>query len=114
MVRGRRRGRPAGNQNTDITTILANIQQRLEEQVAMMEQQTVIIHELQQGQNAQINQGNGGPGNKKPEGEDSEEEELETEVEQPRGVFRPEPLYKRFSSMKPPEFEGSTNPFDAE
>ncbi|KAL5548506.1 hypothetical protein UlMin_003737 [Ulmus minor] len=63
MVRGRGRGRPARNQDTDITAILADIQQRLEEQAALMEQQTVIIHELQQDQNARINQGNGGPGN---------------------------------------------------
>ena len=99
-----------------------------------MEQQTVIIHELQQDQNARINQGNrgpgnggpsngglgsGGPGNRGPGSEetgenDSKEEELEVEGEPPRGVFMPEPLYKRFSSMKPAEFEGSTNPLDAE
>ncbi|KAL5548161.1 hypothetical protein UlMin_003392 [Ulmus minor] len=99
-----------------------------------MEQQTVIIHELQQSQNAQINHGNGGPGNGGPgnggpgnggpgnrgpgneeiEGNDSEGEGSEREMEQPRGVFRPEPLYKRFSHMKPAEFEGSTNPLDAE
>ena len=88
-----------------------------------------MIHELQQGQNARINQGNGGsgnggpnnggPGNREPgnegtKGSDSEEEEIKVEMEQPRGVFRPEPLYKRFNNMNPAEFEGFTNPVDKE
>ena len=77
-----------------LATIMANIQQRLEEQAAIMEQQTLVIHELQQGQNARINEGNGGPdsggpGNREPgnegtEGSDSKEEETEVEMEQPR------------------------------
>ncbi|GMN32573.1 hypothetical protein TIFTF001_048188 [Ficus carica] len=29
-------------------------------------------------------------------------------------VIRQEPLYERFPRMKPPEFEGSTNPLEAE
>ncbi|KAL5540354.1 hypothetical protein UlMin_043023 [Ulmus minor] len=81
------------------------------------------------GNPSSINHGNGGPGNGGPknggpgnrgpeneetEGNDSEGEGSEREMEQPRGVLRPEPLYKRFSNMKPAEFEGSTNPLDAE
>ena len=50
MVRGRSQNgeQPANGQNGDLATILANIQQRLEEQAVLMQQQSVVIQTLQQ------------------------------------------------------------------
>ena len=127
MVRGRsQNGEQAANgQNGDLATILANIQQRLEEQAIMMQHQSAIIQTLQQQQQMNGGADNGGPGNG---GHDNGgagnggpgiggipvggEPELE------RGpqpvIARQEPLYKRFIGMNPKEFEGSNNPLDAE
>ena len=121
MVRGRSQNgeQPANGQNGDLATILANIQQRLEEQAVLMQQQSVVIQTLQQQQMIG-GAGNGGPGNGGVRNEGfgigaipgGGEHGLE------RGpqpvIARQEPLYQRFSNMKPKEFEGSSNPLDAE
>ena len=48
MVSGRAQGRDqlAENPNPEFITLILNIQLRLDEQVAMMQQQTVNIHNL--------------------------------------------------------------------
>jgi len=49
MARGRSQNEEqhVGDQNGNLAAILANIQQRLEEQVIMMQQQSAIIQTLQ-------------------------------------------------------------------
>ena len=74
-----------------------------------MQHQFAIIQTLQQQQM------NGGAGNRGPEirgipvgGGHGPKRGLQL------AIARQEPLYKRFSSMSPKEFEGSNNPLDAE
>ena len=56
MVRGRGQGRglPAENPNLEFMTILLNIQQQLDDQVAMMQQQAEMIQNLQQQQQERV------------------------------------------------------------
>lgn len=112
----------------------------MEEQATIIQQQSVVIQNIQQQQNGA--QGNGGfgngngeldnnrVGNREPENGEARNEGLRNgEVRNGRigaeggnrpernlqlGVIGQEPLYKRFSGMKPLVFEGSNNPLDAE
>ena len=104
-MEGGRRGRgrvsvqSQGNPEIDIATVLANIQQRLEEQAA-------LIQNLQhQGTES------GNPENRKTK---ADSESVEQGGIPPNQAASHEPLYKRFCAMKPPIFEGSTNPLEAE
>ena len=136
MVRGRGQGRsiPAGNPNLEFMTLLLNIQRRLDDQVAMMQQQADLIQNLQQQQQGRVLN----PDQEGPEDEGVnmdpvyEEEDLggngeeEPPVGAPGGVgprvarnpppqpMRREYLCERLCKMKPPLFEGTTNPLEAE
>ena len=92
---------PQLNKNEDIATMMANMQARLEAHARMIEQQVVLIQNLQQQQvglgNLKNGHGQEGPG----------------VVQQPP-LVKSEPLCERFCKMKPVEFQGSTNPLDAE
>ncbi|KAL5546618.1 hypothetical protein UlMin_006305 [Ulmus minor] len=128
MVRRRsQNGEQSTNgQGGDLAAILANIQQRLEEQAILMQQQSVVMQQqsvvIQTLQQQQMNggAGNGGPGNGgvRNEGFGIGENPIGEGHEPERGpqpeIERQEPLYKRFYGMKPKEFEGSSNPLDAE
>ena len=79
-----------------------------------MQHQSAIIQNLQQ-QQANRGAGNGGPGNEEPRVEENPIEGGHGPERGPQPVIaRQEPLYQRFSNMKPKEFEGSSNPLDAE
>ena len=81
---------PQFNANEDMATMMANMQSRLEERARLIKQQAALIHNLQQHQ-------------------------VRTKVVQQQSpLVRSEPLCDRFCKMKPKEFEGSTNPLDAE
>ena len=56
MVRGRGQGRgiPAGNPNSEFMTLLLNIQRRLDDQAALMQQQAELIQNLQQQQQGRV------------------------------------------------------------
>ncbi|KAL5556109.1 hypothetical protein UlMin_038345, partial [Ulmus minor] len=97
--RGRGRGRPQANKENDIDTILANMHQKLEEQANMI-------------QNLQQQAGLANPENEELQVDAPEDEKPEV-VPEPV-VVRQEPLYERFCRMRPAEFEGSTNPLEAE
>ena len=82
--RGQNGEKPVNDQNRDLAAILANIQQRLEEQAVMMQQQSTVIQNLQQ---QQMNRGPG-IGEIPVGGEHGHERD-------PQLVFtRQEPLYK--------------------
>ncbi|KAL5578108.1 hypothetical protein UlMin_019807 [Ulmus minor] len=132
--RGRGRGIPAGNPNPDFMTLLLNIQRRLDDQAAIMQQQADLIQNLQQQQGGRVVN----PDPEVPEDEgvnmdhDYEEEDLggNEEEEPPAGApggvgpriprnppprpMRREYLCERLCKMKPPLFEGTTNPLEAE
>ncbi|KAL5559060.1 hypothetical protein UlMin_035271 [Ulmus minor] len=90
MVRGGGQGRgiPAGNPNPEFMTLLLNIQRRLDDQAAIMQQQADLIQNLQQQQGVARNP--------------------------PPRPMRREYLCERLCKMKPPLFEGTTNPLEAE
>ena len=56
MVRGRGQGSgiPAGNPNPEFMTLLLNIQRRLDDQAAIMQQQAELIQNLQQHQQGRV------------------------------------------------------------
>jgi len=101
MVRRRsQNGEQSTNgQGRDLATILANIQQRLEEHAILMQQQSVVIQTLQQ-QQMNGGAGNGGPGNGgvRNEGFGIGENPIEEGHGPERGlqpeIERQEPLYK--------------------
>ena len=138
MVRGRTQGRgqPVENPNPDFMTVLTSIQQRLDEQAAFIQQQAGTIRNLQQHQgrmldpeldgfgnegldDGQANLGNGGNND---EGNGVGDPPLRAPADHgpeirgnpPPPHMRREYLCERLGKMKPPFFEGSTNPLDAE
>ncbi|KAL5540692.1 hypothetical protein UlMin_043344 [Ulmus minor] len=80
--------RPPVNERDELMTLIATMQQKLDEQAA-------LIQNLQQQQGGHANP-EGPPINNQPP------------------IARPEPLCERFCRMRPAEFEGSTNPLDAD
>ena len=138
MVRGRTQGRgqPVENPNPDFMAVLTSIQQRLDEQAAFMQQQGETIRNLQQLQERIMNpeldgfeddglddgQGNLGNGRNNNEGNGVGDPPLRAPREHgPEILGNPQPqhmrreyLCERLGKMKPPSFEGSTNPLDAE
>ena len=101
--RGRGRGQPPEDENEDMATMMANMQRRLDEQARIIEQQAAIIQNFQQHRAGPENQGDAIPHGNENEGEGPQPPEIKLE-----------PLYERFCKMKSAEFEGSTNPLDAE
>ena len=133
MERGGAQGREqlAENPNPEFMALLLNIQRQLDEQATMIQQQAVMIQNLQQQQGGVANLGH-----EIPEDEDvsmdtgkGSNEHMGNSMEDlplgaPRGVElrigrNPQPvqreyLCERLCKMKPPLFEASTNPLDAE
>ena len=94
------RGYGLGNNEADLTALVANLQRQLEAQE----------RELQQFRGQQNNLNANGEGN----GQANPPIQPQCQQAPFRQLANQEPLYVRFKRMKPPEFDGSTDPLIAD
>lgn len=132
MVQGRdggisSRGRVQGqgqrrnNEETDIVTLVANLQRQLDEQQAKIVDLRQQL-KLQNQNNEETRTEDESDREEKHDYEDNENGNDQDEVahhqqQQPtqkQALVQQEPLYVRFQRMHPPEFNGVTNPLVAE
>ena len=129
MVRGRAQGRdqPEANPNQEFMTILMNIQRRLDEQADLIlnlqqQQQGRVVEPVhEEPGNDDVGMGHVDGGNEHG-GNDDEDPPLGAPGGVELGIRRDprlqperrEYLCERLCKMKPPLFEGSINPLDAE